>query len=104
MSPRPTQFSAFVALIAMSAGFALAEDKPPPPDVRVPDLVGSKAIPLSLDRDAPFDTETHEKILKDLVTNTYVAQLRKALFVQDKVHQFESKAHFDNCDFDGSVA
>ena len=54
--------------------------------------------------DAPFDTATHKQVLDGLAANPYVAELRRALDVQDIVHQFESKAHFDNCDFDSAMA
>ena len=40
--------------------------------------------------------------MKGLASNPYAKELRRALFYQDSVHQFESKAHFDNCDFDGA--
>lgn len=52
----------------------------------------------------PFDTATHKKILDGLVDNAFIGELRRALYVQDSLHQFESKAHFDNCDFDNAVA
>lgn len=52
-----------------------------------------------------FDTETHEATLKNLVNSSYNKQLRKALYWQDMtVFQLQSKAHFDNCDFRGSLA
>ena len=54
--------------------------------------------------DAPFDTATHNQVLDGLAANPYVAELRRALYVQDIIHQFESKAHFDNCDFDSATA
>ncbi|MGJ0514364.1 MAG: HET-C-related protein [Methylomicrobium sp.] len=43
-------------------------------------------------------------MLEGLVNNSYIGELRKALYLQDSFHQFESKAHFDNCDFDGAIA
>jgi hypothetical protein len=49
-----------------------------------------------------FDFKSHKEILDDLSSNVYVAQLRRALYTQDILHQFESRAHYDNCDFDGS--
>ncbi|MDM0108500.1 hypothetical protein QTH97_26365 [Variovorax sp. J22R24] len=54
--------------------------------------------------DKPFGSEGHKEAMKDLASNEYAKQLRRALFYQDSVHQFESKAHFDNCDFDGATA
>jgi hypothetical protein len=42
-------------------------------------------------------------VLEGLVKNPYLALLRKALYQQDIIHQFESKAHFDNCDFDSAT-
>jgi hypothetical protein len=42
-------------------------------------------------------------MLEKLVSNPFNAEFRKALYMQDVAHQFESKAHFDNCDFDASM-
>ncbi len=78
--------------------------RPEPMNTTPPPLQQSHAVAVCVDCDAPFDTATHKKVLKGLVSNPYVAQLRSALFVQDKIHQFESKAHFDNCDFEGAIA
>jgi hypothetical protein len=52
--------------------------------------------------DKPFDLPSHKELLKDLADNPYIGQLRTALYVQDIRHQFESKAHFDNCHFEGA--
>jgi len=46
---------------------------------------------------------THKKVLDKLASNPYEAELRRALYRQDILHQFESKAHFDNCDFDSAM-
>lgn len=75
---------------------------PPPAKIAVPELTASQAEPYCIDC-APFDTQTHKKILNGLVGNVYIGELRKALYMQDGVHQFQSKAHFDNCDFDDSI-
>lgn len=50
-----------------------------------------------------FDPSDHEGLSKQLLTSAYVTQLRKALYWQDTYHQRESKAHFDNCDFEESM-
>jgi len=50
------------------------------------------------------DFDGHRAVMEALSTNPNVAQLRRAMYVQDTIHQFESKAHFDNCDFDGGIA
>ncbi len=79
--------------------------KPPPPPQTVPELsrqpAGSVTI-LCVDCDKPFGSEGHKEAMKGLASNPYAKELRRALFYQDSVHQFESKAHFDNCDFDGA--
>lgn len=98
-----------VALAAGSAASAPAESatsttmgdakRPPPPQPIVPDIRNVNPPVLCVDCDRPFDTSTHKKLLDGLVSNPYVGELRKALYLQDTYHQFESKAHFDNCDF-----
>lgn len=89
---------AVVAIVLSSS--ALGTEKPVSPPPNVPDLKAVKPIVVCVDCDEPFDTTTHKKILEGLLNNPYVAQLRKALYLQDSYHQFESKVHFDNCDFD----
>ena len=69
-----------------------------PPDIRTTD-----AVLLCVDCEQEFDPAEHEKILKGLLNNAYIGELRKALYWQDIVHQFQSKAHFDNCDFDSAI-
>ena len=54
--------------------------------------------------DKPFDFPAHKELLDGLANNPYIGQLRTALYVQDIRHQFESKAHFDNCHFEGAQA
>jgi hypothetical protein len=88
------------ALAAASDAGAAA---PPAPPLSVPDLAASKAVVLCVNCPAPFDTQTHKNLLVKLVANPYVGELRRALYVQDSLHQFESKVHFDNCDFDDAV-
>ena len=95
-----------LGLLAL-AGFPLAHGeepvKPPAPPSTVPDMRTTKAVALCVNCDAPFDGKTHRKVLEGLLSNPYVGELRKALFLQDSFHQFESRVHFDNCDFDSSV-
>lgn len=74
-----------------------------PPASTIPPLLESRAEPFCIDC-LPFEPKAHKAQLAKLVNNEYVAELRKALYMQDVVHQTQSKAHFDNCDFDGSVA
>lgn len=93
-----------LAAIAACPVAAPAEPvKPPPPSLDVPDLATARPVIICGNCDKPFDMATHKKVLEGLVSNPYVAELRKALYVQDIWHQFESKAHFDNCDFDGAT-
>jgi len=78
--------------------------KPPAPSADVPDIKTVKPAIVCGNCDQPFDTDTHKQVLDGLVSNKYVAELRKALYLQDTYHQFESKAHFDNCAFDIATA
>lgn len=92
-------------LAAVNCSIAAAADpvKPPPPGVEPPGLGASKAVVLCVDCDEPFGTTGHKNVLEGLASSKYVSELRKGLYVQDSIHQFESRAHFDNCDFDASV-
>jgi heterokaryon incompatibility protein Het-C len=83
--------------------FVFAEGQPPVPTFEVPKLETINPPILCVDCEEPFDTVTHSRILRELVTNPYLKQLRRALYKQDILHQFESKAHFDNCDFESSA-
>ena len=74
--------------------------KPLPPPADIPDLTEVNPPLLCVDCDQPFDTDTHKTILLGLVSNPYIGELREALYLQDTYHQFASKAHFDNCDFE----
>ena len=89
---------------ALAAGKAAAGKPPPPPPPVVPSLDAAKPPILCVDCDQPFDTTTHKAVLEGLANNLYIGELRKALYLQDTYHQFESKAHFDNCDFDSAIA
>lgn len=77
--------------------------KSQPAEVKIPSLLDVNAPAFCVGCDEPFDMPTHKKVLEGLVNNPYLAELRKALYVQDLWHQFESKAHFDNCDFDNAL-
>jgi hypothetical protein len=87
-----------------AAAKAAAGKAPPPPAPFVPSLTAAKPPILCVDCDQPFDTTTHKEVLEGLANNLYIGELRKALYLQDTYHQFESKAHFDNCDFDAAIA
>jgi hypothetical protein len=88
-------------LLSIAGAAELA--KQPPPSAGMPGLLESRAAAMCADCDEPFDATTHKQVLEGLVNNPYIAELRKALYVQDILHQFESKAHFDNCDFESST-
>jgi hypothetical protein len=77
--------------------------KSQPAEVKVPSLLEVNAPAFCVGCDEPFDMPTHKKVLEGLVNNPYLAELRRALYVQDLWHQFESRAHFDNCDFDNAL-
>jgi hypothetical protein len=89
---------------ASAASTAASGVKPAAPPAIVPDIRKVNPPVLCVDCDQPFDTATHKKLLEGLVNNPYIGELRKALYLQDSYHQFESKAHFDNCDFEDASA
>lgn len=78
--------------------------KPPTPSAEAPALVERNVTIACLDCDRPFGGDGHRKAFNGLLANSYTTKLRHALFYQDSVHQFESRAHFDNCDFDAATA
>ena len=91
-------------LVANCLVAALAQPaKPPPPALDVPPLETARPVVICGNCDKPFDMSTHKQVLEGLVSNPYIGELRRALYVQDIWHQFESKAHFDNCDFEGAT-
>lgn len=98
---KPGASSASAAAAAPAS--AAARKAPPPPAPVVPSLPKAKPPILCVDCDQPFDTTTHKQVLEGMVNNPYIGELRKALYLQDTYHQFESKAHFDNCDFDAAI-
>jgi hypothetical protein len=102
-----TALSIFCVSIGCFASVGLAQTaspppKPPPPSDTVPGLVQSKSVRMCVGCDKPFDFPAHKELLEGLADNPYIGQLRAALYVQDIRHQFESKAHFDNCHFEGA--
>jgi hypothetical protein len=99
VEPALTDTKANTAAASMPASTV----KPPPPPAEVPDIRKVNPPVLCVDCDRPFDTTTHKNVLEGLVNNPYVGELRKALYLQDTYHQFQSKAHFDNCDFDSAA-
>lgn len=77
--------------------------KPAPPAATIPALDTVRHVILCGDCDQPFSGSIHKKLLEQLVSNEFIGELRKALYLQDTVLQFESKAHFDNCDFGSAI-
>lgn len=92
-----------LTLFALSISHCAWLVKPAAPPMTVPDMRTTEPAVLCVDCDQKFDMETHKKVLEELLSNVYIAELREALYLQDTVHQFESKVHFDNCDFDSAV-
>jgi hypothetical protein len=88
---------------ATSLAQTAAPSAPPPPVIEIPVVTNSSAKAFCIDC-MPFEPKAHAEMLQKLVGNAYIGELRKALYMQDGAHQFESKAHFDNCDFDSSMA
>lgn len=101
--PTRTPLTVAIALATVACHAATEPPKPPAPSSDVPKLEEVNPAVLCIGCDDPFDPTTHKRVLDGLVSSPYVAALRKALYQQDIVHQFESKAHFDNCDFDSSA-
>ena len=86
---------------------AKAEGAPPPPPAEVPpidSLPMLEGTPTAPDR---FGLETHDEIValtdSNAASKACTEKLVAAQWRQDTLHQFESKAHFDNCDFDAAV-
>lgn len=104
MNIRRSMLGISLAGLLLLPSLTMAQDKPSPPDEVIPPLQQAQVVITCVVCDAPFDTATHKQMLDGLATNAYVAELRKALYVQDTYHQFESKVHFDNCDFDSATA
>jgi hypothetical protein len=101
-----TRLASIVGLVLLSiAPIAWGQlAKPLAPSQTVPELRSSGVTILCVNCDKPFDSAGHKEAMKSLTNNVFAAELRRALFYQDSVHQFESKAHFDNCDFDAATA
>jgi len=87
-----------------AANAAEEPKRPDPPPATIPNMAAGETTFVCVGCARPFELEGHKEALKDLASNVFVAEMRKALYMQDIGHQFESKAHFDNCDFDGSAA
>lgn len=78
-------------------------EKPAKPSELAPPLQSLNLEIICIDCGDPFDTSTHKTLIEDLAQNIYLTELRHALYFQNSVHQFESKAHFDNCDFESAI-
>lgn len=101
-----SQIFAAVLAACASSGTALGQTSaaaPPPPAKTVPALDAETAVLVCVGCEGRFETATHEELLEGLARNEFIGELRKALYFQDTLLQFSSKAHFDNCDFDGSI-
>ena len=94
---------AFAAHAQSGAPATGSKPPPPPPPAELPDKSQTRAVIICVDCDEPFDFKTHNALLDDLLKSPYITELRKALYFQDTFHQFESKAHFDNCDFQSAM-
>lgn len=99
-------FGAWVSMLFFFVQSALAADqgKPPLPAHTITALEKSNVAVFCVGCDEKFGNGAHKEVLQGLAANPYVAELRNALYQQDILHQFESKAHFDNCDFDSATA
>lgn len=73
--------------------------KPPAPPPATPPLNTEVATVVCVNCDQKFEFPGHEEANAGLVGNKYIRELRQAMYLQDTYHQFESRAHFDNCAF-----
>lgn len=93
------------AVAAISAQAALAEGsakhKAPPDEWKGTNWAAANSASIS-SKGEPFDPPIHAKITPQ--GEICADQLNAAIYRQDVLHAFESKAHFDNCDFDSSVS
>ncbi len=96
--------SASASSPAASSASSSAHGTPPPAPPAEPPPLGKGTVVVCVGCDQPFDAATHQELVKDLAKNPYVLEMRRAQYFQDTVHQFESKVHFDNCDFDDAEA
>jgi hypothetical protein len=97
-----------IAVLTLSYTVAIAAQiptEPPPPPPKTLPAVDEKTIRVNcIDCGGRFTLAQHKEVLKRLVgggavKHEHLAELRKAMYWQDSIHQFESKAHFDNCAF-----
>lgn len=97
--------ASFFTIIGILSAVANAEtsEKPPKPSEIAPPLQSLSLEPICIDCGDSFDTSSHKELLDKLAKNIYLSELRHALYFQDSIHQFESRAHFDNCDFDSAI-
>lgn len=63
------------------------KERPEPPPDTVPSLEQANPPVSCIGCDQPFDTSTHKQVLEGLANNPYLAELRKALYQQDIIHQ-----------------
>lgn len=103
-SKHPFLIGLALSCLALNCSAGTPRVPPKPPAAEVPDLRTVDATIACVGCSKPFDTATHKEVLQGLVANVYIGELRRALYLQDTVHQFESKVHFDNCDFDNAIA
>ena len=92
----------FIMMFWISCSFAQAPPQPVRPPETIPPFDYNQAQTICVNCDQPFDFPSHEEANAAILKSPYVKQLREAMYSQDIWHQFESKAHFDNCDFDGA--
>ena len=105
MSITKALLAGFCAFVWGASAFGQGANppKPPPPTSEVPDLRTLSPVIVCGNCDTAGDSSTQEEVLDGLVSNKYIGELRKALYFQDSYHQFESKAHFDNCAFGDAI-
>jgi hypothetical protein len=104
-----TNYFRYIAFVFIGLSFSINSiaqtdpPKPPSPNTNIPNISKEHTTVICVDCDQPFEFDGHEQANEAILDNPYVDELRKAMYWQDIFHQFESKAHYDNCDFDGAT-
>jgi Heterokaryon incompatibility protein Het-C. len=94
-------------VIAVALFIAAVATAPEPPPQTTPPVLAKKMNVICVDCGGAFTLLKHGNLLQGLVVNEKLAdapmrEMRDAMYWQDSIHQFESKAHFDNCAFEDS--
>ena len=96
-----------LCFILLTCSSVYGEDlkKPDPPPLKWDGLGKMKTVvSVSVSADQPFGFTAHKEAnAMKAMPKVCFNQLNRAIYWQDTYHQFQSKAHFDNCDFKGAL-